>query len=167
MLQKKHYYHEKNKTKNKTHKTTFKFGSQVKQKRHFVVSSVLKKEITIFDRSSNSQSYNLEIIIMSAQARKTALPSIRPSGEHFYTKLQVHFGGDVQDIVLKTEKEPTCSDLANALEHTYRISTDKQLIYYRGQRLHHRHASSYDRALSRYGIFSGNLVKLVGRRGLL
>ncbi|CAF4426965.1 unnamed protein product, partial [Rotaria magnacalcarata] len=31
----------------------------------------------------------------------------------------------------------------------------------------HRHPSSYDRALSKYGIFSGNLIKLVGKRGLL
>jgi hypothetical protein len=104
---------------------------------------------------------------MTDQPRKTPLPPTRPSGEHTYTKLQVHYGGDVQDIVLKTDKEPTCRDLARVLQHTFRIPFDNQLIYYRGQRLHHRHASSYDRTLAKYGIFSGNLLTLVGKRGLL
>ena len=104
---------------------------------------------------------------MSDQSRRTPLPPTRASGEHTYTKLQVHFGGDVQDIVLKTDKEPTCRDLADALQHTYRIVVDNQLIYYRGQRLHHRHPKNYDRTLSNYGIFSGNLITLVGKRGLL
>ncbi|CAF3686044.1 unnamed protein product [Rotaria sordida] len=108
-----------------------------------------------------------KIITMSNQSSRTPLPSARSSGEHIYTKLQVQFGGDVQDIVLKTEKEPTCGDLAKILQHIYRISIDHQLVYYRGQRLHHRHPSSYDRPLSKYGIFSGNLIKLVGKRGLL
>ncbi|CAF2606070.1 unnamed protein product [Rotaria sp. Silwood2] len=104
---------------------------------------------------------------MSDRSQRTPLPSTRPSGEHIYTKLQVQFGGDVQDIVLKTEKEPTCGDLAKVLQHIYRITIDHQLVYYRGQRLHHRHPSSYERPLSKYGIFSGNIIKLVGKRGLL
>jgi len=99
--------------------------------------------------------------------RKTPLPPTRASGNHIYTKLQVHYGGDVQDLVLKTEKEPSCSDLGKALEDAFRVSIDDQLIYYRGQRLHHHHSSSDDRPLSRYGIFSGNSVTLVGNRGLL
>ena len=89
------------------------------------------------------------------------------SKEHIYTKLQVHHGGDIQDLVLKTEKEPTCRDLAKALQQTFRIPIDHQLVYYRGQHLHHRHPKNYDRPLSKYGIFPGNLVKLVGKRGLL
>lgn len=101
---------------------------------------------------------------MSEQSEK---PPTRASGEHNYTKLQVHFGGDVQEVVLKTNKEPTCRDLAKALQHTYRIPIENQLIYYRGQRLHHRHESNYDRTLSKYGIYSGNLVKLIGKRGLI
>ncbi|CAF1415228.1 unnamed protein product [Rotaria sp. Silwood1] len=104
---------------------------------------------------------------MTDQSRQTPLSSTRPSGEHIYTKLQVQFGGDVQEIVLKTEKEPTCGDLAKQLQHIYRITIDNQLIYYRGQRLHHRHPENYDRTLSKYGIFSGNLIKLIGKRGLL
>lgn len=104
---------------------------------------------------------------MGDQSQDISLPTTKASSEHFYTKLQVQFGGDVQEIVLKTEKEPTCGDLAKTLQHAYRITINNQLIYYRGQRLHHRHPSSYDRPLSKYGISSGNLVKLVGKRGLL
>src|SRR5579871_2911019 len=104
---------------------------------------------------------------MSEQPEKTPLPPTKASNMHIYTKLQVHFAGDVQDVVLKTTKEPTCRDLANVLQDMYRIPFEKQLIYYRGQHLHHRHESNYDRALSKYGIFSGNLVTLIGKRGLL
>ena len=104
------------------------------------------------------------LITMTDESKK---PPTRADGQHQYTKLQVIFGGDVQEIVLKTEKDPTCRDLAKVLQHTYRIPVENQLIYYRGQRLHHRHESNYDRALSKYGIFSGNLVRLCGKRGLL
>ncbi|CAF2527518.1 unnamed protein product [Rotaria sp. Silwood2] len=99
--------------------------------------------------------------------RKTPLPPTRTTGNHIYTKLQVHYGGDVQDIVLKTEKDPTCQDLGKVLEDTFRVSPNDQLIYYRGQRLHHQQTLSDDRPLSRYGIFSGNTVTLIGKRGLL
>jgi hypothetical protein len=101
---------------------------------------------------------------MSDQSQK---PPTQADGIYNYTKLQVHFGGDVQEIVLKTHKEPTCRDLANTLQHIYRIQVENQLIYYRGQRLHHRHESNYDLNLSKYGIFSGNLITLIGKRGLL
>ena len=99
--------------------------------------------------------------------RKTPLPPTRAIGNHIYTKLQVHYGGDVQDIVLKTEKEPSCIDLGKALESTFRLPMADQLIYYRGQRLHHHQSSSDDRPLARYGIFSGNTVTLVGQGSLL
>jgi hypothetical protein len=99
--------------------------------------------------------------------RKTPLPPTSSSGNHIYTKLQVHYGGDVQDIVLKTEKEPGCYDLGKALQDAFRVPIDNQLIYYRGQRLHHHHSSSDDRTLSRYGIFSGNTVTLIGQRVLV
>jgi len=104
---------------------------------------------------------------MCDQPRKTPLPPTRASGNHIYTKLQVHYGGDVQDIVLKTEKDPSCRDLGKILQDTFRVPVDDQLIYYRGQRLHHHRSTSDDRDLSRYGIFSGNTVTLVGKRGLL
>lgn len=87
--------------------------------------------------------------------------------EHVYTKVQVHYASDVQDIVLKTENEPTCRDLANVLEETFRISSENQLVYYRGQRLHHKRSKSLDRSLSSYGIFSGSAITLVGKRGFL
>ena len=87
--------------------------------------------------------------------------------ETIYTKLQVHFGGDIQEVVLKTEKQPTCRDLSKVLEETFRIPVENQLVYYRGQRLHHRHSKSVDRLLLRYGIFSGSLISLIGKRGLL
>ena len=99
--------------------------------------------------------------------RRTPLPPTRASGNHLYTKLQVHYGGDVQDVVLKTEKEPTCQELRKALEDLFHVPINDQLIYYRGQRLHHHQSSSDDRALSRYGIFSGNTVTLIGKRGLV
>ncbi|CAF0879126.1 unnamed protein product [Rotaria sordida] len=99
--------------------------------------------------------------------RKTPLPPTRVTGNHMYTKLQVHYGGDVHDLVLKTEKEPTCQDLGKALEDAFRVSINDQLIYYRGQRLHHQQSLSDDRPLSRYGIFPGNSVTLIGKRGLL
>ena len=96
-------------------------------------------------------------------SRRTPFTPSQLAREHIYTKIQVHYGGDIQDVVLKTDQEPTCRDLADMLEHTYRISVDHQLIFYRGQRLHHH----YGRRLSNYGIFSGNLVSLVGKRGFL
>ncbi|CAF0873228.1 unnamed protein product [Rotaria sp. Silwood1] len=99
--------------------------------------------------------------------RKTPLPPTRAIGNHIYTKLQVHYAGDVQDIVLKTIKEPTCQDLGKALDETFRVPLNDQLIYYRGQRLHHQQSLSDDRPLSRYGIFSGNTVTLIGKPGLL
>ena len=104
------------------------------------------------------------LIKMTDQSQK---PPTRADGEYSYTKLQVQFGGDIQEIVLKTTKDPTCRDLAKILQKAYRIPIENQLIYYRGQRLHHRHQSNYDRALSKYGIYSGGLVKLIGKRGLL
>jgi hypothetical protein len=104
---------------------------------------------------------------MSDQPRKNPLPPTTASGNYIYTKLQVHYGGDVQDIVLKTEKEPSCRDLGTILQDSFRVPVDEQLIYYRGQRLHHHQSSSDDHALSRYGIFSGNTVTLIGNRALL
>lgn len=98
--------------------------------------------------------------------RKNVLPPTKASGNHIYTKLQVHYGGDVQDIALKSEKEPTCNDLGKVLQDTFRVPIEEQLIYFRGQRLHHHNSSSGDRPLSRYGIFSGNTVTLVGHRDL-
>jgi hypothetical protein len=104
---------------------------------------------------------------MTDQFRRHALPPTRLSGNYIYTKLQIHYGGDVQDIVLKSEEEPSCRDLAKVLQETFRIPVDDQLIYFRGQRLHHHHSSSTDQTLARYGIFSGNTMTLVGKRGLL
>ncbi len=112
----------------------------------------------------NNNKFVVESIIMTDESKK---PPTRTQDEHSYTKLQVRYGGDVQEIVLKTEKEPTCRDLAKALQHTFRIPVENQLIFYRGQRLHHRHESNYDRTLSKYGLYSGNLVTLIGKRGLL
>jgi hypothetical protein len=104
---------------------------------------------------------------MSNHPRETPLSSTRPPVEHIYTKIQVHYAGDIQDIVLKTSKEPTCGDLANTIQNAYRVPIEKQMIYFRGQPLHHSRPSNYERTLSRYGLFSGNLIRLVGRRGLL
>ena len=104
---------------------------------------------------------------MSENFRKNPLPPTRASGNHIYTKLQVHYGGDVQDIVLKSEKEPTRRQLAEVLQENYRIPIEEQLIYFRGQRLHHQHQSAEDQPLSKYGIFSGNTITLVGSRGLI
>ena len=98
---------------------------------------------------------------------RTPLPPTRISGNFSYTKLQVHYGGDVQDLVLKTEKEPTGEDLGKALEDLFRVPRNDQLVYFRGQRLHHHSSSNNDRPLSRYGIFSGNTITLIGKRGLL
>lgn len=104
---------------------------------------------------------------MSDFVRKNELPPTRASGNHIYTKLQVHFGGDVQDVVLRTEKEPTCDDLVQALESAYRIPANEQLVYFRGQRLHHHSATNSARPLSKLGIFSGNTVTMIGKRGLI
>lgn len=99
--------------------------------------------------------------------RKTPLPPTRSTGNHIYTKLQVHHGGDVQDLVLKSEKESSCYELAKALEAAFRVPISEQLVYYRGQRLHNHNSPDNDHPLSRYGIFSGNTITLVGKRGLL
>jgi len=104
---------------------------------------------------------------MSNHSHETPLSSTRPAVEHIYTKIQVQYAGDIQDIVLKTDKEPTCGDLAKTLQNAYRVPIEKQMIYFRGQQLHHSRPSNYERTLSRYGLFSGNLIRLVGRRGLL
>jgi hypothetical protein len=104
---------------------------------------------------------------MSDDYRFMPMVSSRLTNGHVYTKLQVHYGNDVEDIVLKTVEQPTCRDLAQALQRTFRVAVGNQLIYYRGQRLHHRHGSSSSQYLAAYGIFSGNKVTLVGRRGLL
>ncbi|CAF1516983.1 unnamed protein product [Didymodactylos carnosus] len=79
-----------------------------------------------------------------------------------YTKLQVHFGGDTQEVVLKTEKEPTSDDLSKSLQHNFRVPIDEQRIYYRGQRVHNDPTI----LLSKYGLFTGNTIKLIGNRGL-
>lgn len=104
---------------------------------------------------------------MSNYTPKTPMQTARPKNEHFYTKFQVHYAGDIHDIVLKTNQEPTCGDLAKALQQTYRVPMDKQMVYYRGQPLHHHSPSGYERPLARYGMFSGNLIRLVGKRGLI
>jgi hypothetical protein len=102
---------------------------------------------------------------MDERFRRNPLPPTQSSGNYIYTKLQVHFGGDIQDVVLKSEHEPSCADLARVLQDTFRVGIDDQLIYFRGQRLHLQQSSSKDRALSACGIFSGNKVTLIGQRG--
>ena len=96
---------------------------------------------------------------------KMKIQPTKATDNHIYTKLQVRYGGDVQDLVLKTEKEPNCHDLKKALEETFRVSADNQLVYFRGQRLHHHQQQwSNDYPLSKFGIFSGNTVTLIGKR---
>lgn len=99
--------------------------------------------------------------------RKTPLPPTRSTGNHIYTKLQVHHGGDVQDLVLKSEQEPNSYELAKALEDACHVPMNEQLVYFRGQRLHNHQSATNARPLSRYGIFSGNTITLVGTKGLL
>ncbi|UJR07698.1 hypothetical protein I4U23_011983 [Adineta vaga] len=104
---------------------------------------------------------------MSNYNPKTPMQTARPPIEHFYTKFQVHYAGDIHEIVLKTTKEPTCGDLAKTLQSSYRVPMDKQMVFYRGQPLHQHSSANYERPLSKYGMFSGNLIRLTGRRGLI
>lgn len=130
------------------------------------VSDLCFEKRRIFHSSFDSSSI-MPTSQLSHRSPMSPSSEVDHSKEHIYTKLQVHYGGDIQDIVLKTEKDPTCLDLAKTLENIYRIPIDHQLVYYRGQRLHHRHVKNYDRPLSKYGIFPGNVITLVGKRGLL
>ncbi|CAF1026798.1 unnamed protein product [Adineta steineri] len=106
---------------------------------------------------------------MSRRYSQTPLRTARPftSTEHIYTKIQVHYADNIEDIVIKTDREPTCGDLAGAIQKHCRVPVGKQMVYFRGQELHQHNVAGYQRPLSRYGMFSGNLVRLVGRRGLL
>ena len=79
----------------------------------------------------------------------------------FCVKLQLHFGGDIQEISVPTfgGAEPTVSDLMNVIERDFRVPRALQNITYHGQELH----SLSNEPLSRFGIRNGVAIRLVGR----
>lgn len=79
----------------------------------------------------------------------------------FCVKLQLHFGGDIQEISVPAYNgaEPTVADLMTVIEREYRVPRALQNIVFHGQDLHSRG----NEPLSRFGIKNGAPIRLVGR----
>lgn len=79
----------------------------------------------------------------------------------FCVKLQLHFGGDVQEITIPAYggAEPTVTDLINIIERDFRVPRVLQNLTFHGQDLH----TYPNEPLSRFGIKNGGAIRLVGR----
>jgi hypothetical protein len=79
----------------------------------------------------------------------------------FCVKLQLHFGGDIQEISVPAYDgaEPTVADLMNVVERDFRVPRALQNLVFHGQELHPRP----NEPLSRFGIKNLGAVRLVGR----
>lgn len=79
----------------------------------------------------------------------------------FCIKLQLHFGGDVNEITVSAYggAEPTVNDLMNVIERDFRVPRVLQNLVFHGQELH----MYTNEPLSRFGIKNGGAIRLVGR----
>jgi len=78
-----------------------------------------------------------------------------------FLKLQVQYGGDVNEIILPTNSsDPTVEELQQYLEKQLNIPTYAQRVMFRGQNLHETPTGK----LRRYGITNASLIRVVGRK---
>lgn len=75
-------------------------------------------------------------------------------------KIEVAHGSDRHEISLYKADLPTVFDLMEELEKKTRVPKSHQQILYKGQRLHQLPTH----ALSKFGIFNGNRLLLVGEK---
>lgn len=78
-----------------------------------------------------------------------------------FLKLQVQYGGDVNEIVFPTHSnDPTVEELQQYLEKQMNIPVQAQRVMFRGQNLHEKPEGK----LRRYGITNASLIRVVGRK---
>ena len=78
-----------------------------------------------------------------------------------FLKLQVQYGGDINELILPTNSsDPTVEELQQHLEKQFNIPVHAQRVMFRGQNLHD-HPQGKLRA---YGITNAGLIRLVGRK---
>jgi hypothetical protein len=78
-----------------------------------------------------------------------------------FLKLQVQYGGDVNEIILPTNSsDPTVEELQQHIEKQLNIPINAQRIMFRGQNLH----GTPEGKLRRYGITNASLIRVVGRK---
>ena len=73
-------------------------------------------------------------------------------------KVEVAHGSDRHDVSLYKSDLPTVFDLMDELEKKTRVPKSHQQVIYKGQKLHQQPTQ----ALSKFGIFNGNRILLVG-----
>lgn len=78
-----------------------------------------------------------------------------------FLKLQVHYGGDVNEMVFQTSSnDPTVEELQQYLEKHLNVPVHAQRVMFRGQNLHEQPEGK----LRRYGITNASLIRVVGRK---
>lgn len=78
-----------------------------------------------------------------------------------FLKLQVHFGGDVSEIVFPTNSsDPAVGELQQHIEKQFNVPVHAQRIMFKGQSLH----DDPQGKLRRYGITNASVIRLVGRK---
>ena len=78
-----------------------------------------------------------------------------------FLKLQVHFGGDVSEIIFPTHSsDPAVEELQQHIEKQFNIPVHAQRIMFKGQNLH----DDPQGKLRRYGITNASVIRLVGRK---
>jgi hypothetical protein len=73
-------------------------------------------------------------------------------------KLEVAHGSDRHDVSIYKTELPTVFDLMDELEKKTRVPKSHQQVIYKGQKLHQQPTQP----LSKFGIFNGNKILLVG-----
>lgn len=78
-----------------------------------------------------------------------------------FLKLQVQYGGDVNEMVFPTSSnDPTVEELQQYLEKHLNVPVQAQRVMFRGQSLHEKPEGK----LRRYGITNASLIRVVGRK---
>jgi hypothetical protein len=78
-----------------------------------------------------------------------------------FIKLQIEFGGDVNELMVPYENDlPIVDDLRRAIDDNYSIPIQTQRLFFKGQALQ----ESPSNTLHSFGILTSNKIRVVGRR---
>ncbi|CAF0958705.1 unnamed protein product [Brachionus calyciflorus] len=80
-----------------------------------------------------------------------------------YMKLQIEFGGDINEIMIPFVGDPLVADLMVAIEQQLSVPADTQRLVFKGQNIHEFH----DQPLRMFGICNSNKIRLVGRKAFI
>jgi hypothetical protein len=80
-----------------------------------------------------------------------------------FMKLQVEFGGDINEVMVPYTGEPLVADLMVAIEQQLSILAETQRLMFKGQNLH----EFREYPLSSFGIYNSNKIRCVGRKAFI